>query len=178
MHLRSLVTLILVGLLMAWRIPGFIKQGAATIQSQLWPSLGWGVVTIFAFFFAVLVLIAATVLLAVLFGFSGLGDLTGTTVWIGVLAVLAIFVAFSLAVAYISKIFVAYLGGRLLLARYKPELAESKIWPLVVGLVIFVILAAIPWLGGLVSLVVVLFGLGALWLMGQKLLRPQAAAAG
>lgn len=157
MHLRSLVTLILVGLLMAWRIPGFIKQGAATIQSQLWPSLGWGVVTIFAFFFAVLVLIAATVLLAVLFRFSGLGDLTGTIVWVGVLAVLAIFVAFSLAVAYISKIFVAYLGGRLLLARYKPELAESKIWPLVIGLVIFVILAAIPWLCGLVSLVVVLF---------------------
>jgi hypothetical protein len=136
------------------------------------------VVTIFAFFFAVLVLIAATVLLAVLFRFSGLGDLTGTIVWVGVLAVLAIFVAFSLAVAYVSKIFVAYLGGRLLLARYKPEFAESKIWPLVIGLVIFVILAAIPWLGGLVSLVVVLFGLGALWLMGQKLLRPQAAAAG
>lgn len=177
MHLRTLVTLILVGLLMTWLIPNFIKQGAATIQTRLWPSLGWGGVAIFAIFFAVLVLIAATALLAIIFGFSSLGDLVGTTIWIGVLAVLALLVASSIAIAYVSKILVAYLGGKLLLARYKPEWAESKIWSLVVGLVIFVILAAIPWLGSLFSLAAVLFGLGALWLMGQKWLLPQPKVA-
>jgi hypothetical protein len=46
----------------------------------------------------------------------------------------------------------------------------------VTGLVIFVILAAIPFLGGLVSLVVVLLGLGALWLLGLEALRPGQAA--
>jgi len=28
---------------------------------------------------------------------------------------------------------VAWLGGKLILARVKPELAENKVWPLVIG---------------------------------------------
>jgi hypothetical protein len=36
----------------------------------------------------------------------------------------------------------------------------------VVGVALYVLVRAVPWLGGLVAVVVVLFGLGALWQWG------------
>jgi cytoskeletal protein CcmA (bactofilin family) len=165
--LRSLATLILVGLLMVWLAPGFTRQGATTIRSKPWPSLGWGVVSIFAFFFVLLALIAAVILLSILFGVVTLGDLLGTTIWVGLLAVFALVMVFSLAAGYVSKILISCLGGRLILEQVKPEWAESRVWPVVVGIAIFVVLAAIPFFGGLISLIGVLFGLGALWLLAQ-----------
>ena len=67
------------------------------------------------------------------------------------------------------------MGGKLILAKVKPELAEHRVWPLVIGVVIFAFLAALPWFGGLVSLFAVLFGLGALWLFGRGALQAKAA---
>ncbi len=63
------------------------------------------------------------------------------------------------------------LGGKLILSRIKPEWAEHKIWPLILGVVIFAILVAIPIFGGLVNAIVILLGLGALWLYGRDLLK-------
>jgi hypothetical protein len=45
----------------------------------------------------------------------------------------------------------------------------------VVGVVLFIIITAIPILGGLVNLVVVLLGLGALWLLGRDAYRQRRA---
>jgi len=79
-------------------------------------------------------------------------------------------------VAYVTKVVVSFLGGRLILARLKPDWAEGRIWPLAVGVVLFVVITAIPILGGLVKLVVVLLGLGALWLLGRDVYRQRRAA--
>jgi hypothetical protein len=46
-----------------------------------------------------------------------------------------------------------------------------------VGLVIFAVLVAIPFLGWLINFVVILFGLGALWLIGQERFRRQPPTA-
>jgi hypothetical protein len=44
--------------------------------------------------------------------------------------------------------------------------------------IIFAILVAIPFLGGIINLIVVLLGLGALWMLGMEAFRrPQAVVA-
>ena len=119
-----------------------------------------------------------TSMAAVVLGFITLDNLVGTVIVLGLLVLFALAVLFGIAVAYVTKIVVSFLGGRLILARLKPDWADGRIWPLVVGLVVFVIITAVPWLGGLIGLIVVLLGLGALWLLGLETLRQEADNAG
>ena len=70
-------------------------------------------------------------------------------------------------VAYMAQIVVSCMAGRWLLQRTQPAWAERPIIPLVVGLILYVILTAIPWLGGFVGLLVALLGMGALWDWGR-----------
>jgi cytoskeletal protein CcmA (bactofilin family) len=174
-HLRRLVTLLLVGLLIVWVVPGWTKRVAGALQAKPLPSLGWGVVSIAAFILALLVLLILTIIVAVILGTVTLGGLAGTTAWIGGLTMALLVFFFSIAVTYITKVVVSFLGGRLILARLKPDWADGRIWPLVVGVVLFVIITAIPVLGWLVNLVVVLLGLGALWLLGRDIYRQRRA---
>ena len=175
-HLRRLVTLLLVGLLIVWVVPGWAEKAIGTLRAKPLPSLGWGVVSIAAFILALLVILIATILLAVVLGIITLGGLAGTTVWTGGLTMALLVFFFSVAVTYVTKVVVSFLGGRVILARLQPDWAEGRIWPLVVGVVLFVIITAIPILGWLVSLIVVLLGLGALWLLGRDVYRQRRAA--
>ncbi len=174
-HLRRLITLLLVGLLMVWVIPGWTKRVAGALQDKPLPSLGWGVVAIAAFIFALFVILIVTIIVAVVLGIITLGGLAGTIVQTGILTMALLAFFFSIAVTYITKVVVSFLGGRLILARLKPDWAEGRIWPLVVGVVLFIIITAIPILGWLVKLVVVLLGLGALWLLGRDVYRQRRA---
>jgi cytoskeletal protein CcmA (bactofilin family) len=174
-HLRRLVTLLLVGLLMVWVVPGWAEKATGALRAKPLPSLGWGVVSVAAFILALLVLLIVTILIAVIFGVITLGGLAGTTAWTGILTMALLVFFFSIAVTYITKVVVSFLGGRLILARLKPDWAEGRIWPLVVGVVLFIVITAIPILGWLVNLVVVLLGLGALWLLGRDAYRQRRA---
>jgi len=103
----------------------------------------------------------------IILGVISLGNLVSTSVGVGVVLVSSMMLAFNVSVSYVSKILVGYLVGQLLLARIKPDLAEGRFWPLLLGVVMFAILWSIPILGTIVNIVVILFGLGALWLLGQ-----------
>jgi hypothetical protein len=174
-HLRRLVTLLLVGLLIVWVVPGWTEKATGALRAKPLPSLGWGVVSVAAFILALLVLLIVTIIVAVVLGIITLGGLAGTTAWTGGLTMALLVFFFSIAVTYITKVVVSFLGGRLILARLKPDWADGRIWPLVVGVVLFVVITAIPILGWLVNLVVVLLGLGALWLLGRDIYRQRRA---
>jgi cytoskeletal protein CcmA (bactofilin family) len=174
-HLRRLITLLLVGLLIVWVVPGWTEKATGALRAKPLPSLGWGVVSIAAFFFALLVILIVTILVAVVLGVITLGGLAGTTAWTGGLTMALLGFFFSIAVTYVTKVVVSLLGGRLILAPLKRDWAEGRIWPLVVGVVLFVIITAIPILGWLVNLAVVLLGLGALWLLGRDVYRQRRA---
>jgi cytoskeletal protein CcmA (bactofilin family) len=175
-HLRRLVTLLLVGLLIIWVAPSWTEKATGALQAKPLPSLGWGVVSIAAFALALLVILIVTIIVAVVLGVITLGGLAGTTAWTGALTMALLVFFFSIAVAYVTKVVVSVLGGRLILARLKPDWAEGRIWPLVVGVVLFVIITAIPILGWLLNLIVVLLGLGALWLLGRDVYRQKRAS--
>ncbi len=81
--LRSLITLVLLGLFLVWVVPGFIRGLTNQLQAHVWPSLGWGVVAYAGFFFLILLILFVMILGAVVFGLLTLGGLSGTMVWLG-----------------------------------------------------------------------------------------------
>jgi hypothetical protein len=140
-------------------------------------ALGEGVLSIAAFCFALFALIVVIIIGAIVFGVLTLGQVTGTIIVLGLLAIFALILGFVLAVSFIAQIVVSILSGRMILARIRPDLAASRYWPLVLGVVIFGILSAIPILGVFVNLIAVLFGLGAIWHIGRLRLMNQPTAA-
>lgn len=164
---RDIVTLILVGLFMAWLFPTLLGSMGKRLQENPFPSLGWGFVAWAAFIFGLLVIIFVMVMGAIIFGLLTLGGLSGAIIWAGLLALFALTVSFVLAAAFVTKVAVSLLGGKLILAKINPALAEHKFWPLALGVVLFAFLTAIPVFGWVVETLVVLFGLGALWLLGK-----------
>jgi cytoskeletal protein CcmA (bactofilin family) len=183
--LRTLVTLVLLGLFMFWLFPGFVRALTSKLESKPWPSLGLGVVAYAAFFFLILLILFAVILGAVIFGLLTLGGLSGTLVWVGILALLALIIGFVLAASFLTKIVFGAALGRWILARLSPSLVDHRYWPMLIGVTLIVVLVGllsfplIPGaLGWLLNLVIILFGLGALWLWGRDLIarKPVAAA--
>jgi hypothetical protein len=128
------------------------------------------------FFFAILIILAAMIIGGMLFKALTLGGLMATTILFGIFTIFALVSFFVLAVAFITKIAVAWLGGKLLLDKFNPALAEKKFVPLIVGVVILAILMAIPYVGWIFSLLAVLAGLGAIWMWSGELWRARKAA--
>ncbi len=168
-HLRRLVSLLVIGLLLLWIVPRRIREAAAVLQTRPLPGFGWGIVVAVLIFIVLLIVIIAVVILDIILGLLGLGGLVTTITSLGLLADAVILVAFLITVVYISKIVVSFLVGRLLLERLQPAWAAGRVWPLVVGVVLFVIVTMIPILGWVISLICVFLGLGSLWLVGRDL---------
>ena len=175
-QLRRLITLLLVGALMMWLVPDWTRKIAGVVQAQPLPSLGWGVVAIAAFVLVMLVLVIATVLLAVVFGVVTLGELAGRFAVLGGIVTSTVSFGFSITWAYVTRIVISLLLGQLIFRLFKSTAAEHRWWPMLLGVLIFVIITAIPVLGWLATLATVLLGLGAVWLWGRDWLRSRKAA--
>ncbi len=175
--IRMIVTLLLFGLLLGWLFPSFIQTAIGRIKTAPLPALGEGILSIAAFCFSLFALVIAMIIGAILFGVLTLGEITGTIVVLGLLAIFALIFGFVLVTSFVAQIIVSTLGGQFILARIKPELAENKYWPLVIGVVLFAILVAVPFVGPLINLIVVLFGLGAIWYLGRAKLNKTPVAA-
>jgi uncharacterized membrane protein len=84
---------------------------------------------------------------------------------------------FVLFVLYISKVIVAYLVGYAILNRFAPNVLRYKVLSLLLGLLIYVLLVGIPYLGWVIALLVTAVGLGAAWIYyreGRNLVNEQA----
>jgi hypothetical protein len=181
--LRTSITLVLIGLALLWLFPSFVQGLSAKLQTAFLPSLGWGIVAYAGFFFMLLFTIVVMVLGGLLFGVLTLGGLAGTVVWLGILALFALIFGFVLLTSFVAKIVFGQAIGKWILSRANSPLAEHRIWPMVIGVIITVAVIAllsfplIPgFLGWLLNFAIVLCGLGALWLWGRERLvrRPIA----
>jgi Ni,Fe-hydrogenase I cytochrome b subunit len=167
--LRTVVTLVLFGLLLGWLFPLFMRKVMDKLQTKPAASFGWGIVACAAFFFVILLVIVIMVIGGVVFGLLTLDGISSTFVWVGLLAIFELIVGFLLVVSFLTKILVAWLGGKLILNRFNPALAEHKLWPLFLGVLIVALALALPFVGWLFGLVVMFLGLGALWFWGRDL---------
>jgi hypothetical protein len=174
-QLRRFIALLVVGLLLVWVVPRSVQEAAAALQSRPWGSLGWGVLVVVFVCIAVPVIAFLMIVLDIIFGGLGFGGLVVSVTGLGFLTNAAIVVSFLIAVGYITKVVVSFLVGRMILGRIREPWGAGRVWPLVVGVVIFALVRAIPILGWFIGLFVTLFGLGALWLMVWAALRRRRA---
>jgi cytoskeletal protein CcmA (bactofilin family) len=176
-NLRSLVALLLVGLILIWIAPNWVRRRAGTVLDRPLASLGWGVLGLVAFLALGVAILLATLVLAVILGLLTLGGLVALIVGLGLVAEVVLVLIFWISTNYLAQIVVSFLAGLLLVEAVRPGWGSGRVLPLVVGLILYVILRAIPVLGLIVGLAVVLLGLGALfhWVW-TKLRRSPAAS--
>jgi len=171
------ITLLIVGILLLWLLPGWTQQLTHGIQSRPLSSLGWGIVMVLLATAAAIAITGITILLAAIFG-SFLWNLAPLILGTGFLANATLITSFFLFIGYVPAIALSYLGGQRLFQQIQPTQSSTQsskqILPLVVGTLIFVLLTVIPILGGLIQPVTTLLGLGALWHWGRTQLRPNS----
>ena len=163
-RLRDLVTLLIIGGVALWLIPSKIDQWSNEVRRRPLAAGGWGLVAYIIGFIGAAILFLLILAIGISFAVVTLWGLTWTW-WAIALAALALaFALFVLAVAYGSKIIVAYLVGRLILERFGAQPDMRKPWPLLLGLALYVLVCGIPYLGWAISLLVTFLGLGGIWL--------------
>ena len=176
-YLQRLATLLLIGALLLWLAPAWTRRLADTVEERPLPSLGWGVLAAAAFVVAMLLLLIGTIAVAAMLGFAQMGSLAALIVGVGMLVNGALLLSGIGFMAFVAQAVIAFTAGRWLLQKTQPAWAERPYIPLVVGVVLYMVLRAVPGLGTLVGLLVVLLALGALWKWGQAVLqRPRPAA--
>jgi cytoskeletal protein CcmA (bactofilin family) len=159
---RRLVTLLLIGLLIAWLAPRWIMAPAEKLLARPLPSLGLGLVGLVAAPLTWLVALGVIILIAVIFGLLSLGSLTVLILLAGLPALGLAFAAIVFALSYLCPAIVAYLGGRWILSRIRPAWNDKVYAPVLVGLLILGLLFAVPVAGGLLEFLIILAGLGAM----------------
>jgi len=157
----DLLPLLIIGLILAWLFPRFLKGSAKNLRASPLADVGLGLLAYIVGYGAtalLLVLILAIGVFFVAIRFWGLAWLT----WgVGLSSLGLAFWVFTLAVGYLSKIVVSFYVGDLILGRMADTIWR-RLGAVVVGLLIFVLLIAIPVLGYVITFLVILFGLGAI----------------
>jgi hypothetical protein len=175
-RVRDLVTLLVLGGLAVWRIPALLDRLADQAWASPLPAAGWGLVMVIVGYAGPAVLAVLILILGILLGVVTLGGLAGIAFGVGFSGLALAFALFLLAVAYGSKLIVAYLAGKLALQRFAPQYADSGVWPMVLGVVLYILIRSIPLLGWLVGVAVMFVGLGAMWLLFREWRRTPTPA--
>ncbi|MCO6452506.1 MAG: polymer-forming cytoskeletal protein [Caldilineales bacterium] len=165
---RQFVSLLLVGLIMTFLTTGFTNAIVGKFHSRMWQSLVVGLIALFGAFAVLLIFLLMILLLLVVLTQLTLGALAAIAGIVSLVILAAAILVLLIISFWISRVVIAVWLGRLIFSRISPKLAESRIWPLVLGLVIIVLLMAIPILGFVVSFVIALAGLGAVALWGLQ----------
>lgn len=174
---RSVISLLIVGLLIIWLLPKCVKRYADVLAAKPLPSLGWGIVALFAIPLAILIIGGFTAGLAVIFGVITIGSLSLTIIMLGLFLIFSIILATYLVAVWGAKIVVSIWLGRLIAQQSSTNLDQNRFWSFLIGLVIIVLLSSIPILGGLLSFVIFLLGLGALVLWFWQIYKGETTSA-
>jgi cytoskeletal protein CcmA (bactofilin family) len=166
-QLQRLLTLILIGWLMLRFVPTWTQSLAATVQTRPLASLGWGIISFLGIWAMMIVITIAASILATIFAFT-LPNLILPTIGLGILANLSLVIGFLIFASYVPQIILSFLGGQWLLHKIRLNVSNRRFTSLIIGLVVFVILTAIPVFGDILSLIIIFAGLGALWILWRS----------
>jgi hypothetical protein len=160
--IRRLVALLLVGALIGWLMPGWIRRLSDTIQGRPLPSLGLGALNLVAAPLILLTLIGVVIMTGIVFAALSLGNLAAPIIITGLLLIGIAVMAFILSAAYLCQAAIAYIGGRWILSKFHLASEPHLMWSLLLGLLISGLVFAIPVAGWVIQLFVIFIGLGAI----------------
>jgi len=173
---KSFLKFLIVGGLILWAFPRQFKGWVEKVRKDSLASAGYGtIVLINGYLLPVIILFLLVGLLLALLYLS-LNSLAWMSFWGGLGLLMTFVTLFLTATAFLSKAIVAYLVGELILSRIPPRTLRCPIVPLMLGLLLYVPLASIPYVGFFIGLVVTLLGLGSIWLTRKQALTPAEAS--
>ena len=169
------IALFLLGILLYLLWPKQMERVEDQITAHPWRSLGLGFLAAILFPFAFMLAVVIIILLAILLGVISLGHLAGPILALGFLLLGLAAVVFCIAGLLAAKSIFGYLVGSRILQSSVEDSGWGVVLILLVGLLLYELVALVPFLGWLVALVVILLGWGAmasvLWIKDAK---PQA----
>jgi hypothetical protein len=171
--LRAFATFLFLGLLAIWIIPKPLNRWSEVVRRSPLKSFGAGILVVIVGYAGIILLIALVLALGIFLIVLKLNDLGSAVLTLGLPAVGLLLGALNFTIAFVSKLVVIFFLGKILLERVSPKALKHNFWPLLLGLVIYLLLRAIPWLGWGIGVVVTLIGLGAIWL---GLSRPKSTS--
>ena len=142
----SFLSTLILGVVLLRLYPLFARRVTATIRERPGVSFGWGAVAL-----------VATPLVAISF-----------VVTLLALPIGVILLALYGVTIYLARVYALLCLGQFVVRRQTGS--SSLTWPFVTGLFLYTLLSLIPVVGGLVTLLAILFGLGALLMTKQKLI--------
>jgi hypothetical protein len=178
--IRQFVAVLLVALLALWLVPRAFGVAEAEVRERPLPSFGWGIGSVIGYVVLIVVISVVVALVAVIFGLLGFGTLVGIDLFGGFVLVSAVTLAFIIAAAFLADAIVGLALARAFAARTgRPGATSgtgsmvgrdrmSDLGLLAVGVAIVVVLTSLPIVGPWLKIVVVLVGLGALWLAWRR----------
>jgi cytoskeletal protein CcmA (bactofilin family) len=171
--LRRYASILAIGVLMLWLLPRVIRGAADAARGRPLVSFALGILGVIGVVVVLVLVILVTVLVAIALGLLGLASLTGAIVFGGILAAGVVAFLVFLALAFGAQATVGLALGRLL---FRGRSFLSGLGALAFGVLVVVLVSAIPVAGGWLEALLVLLGLGALVLMvrpGRRRLAEQ-----
>lgn len=166
-RLREFLPLLIVGLIVYWFWRERLEESAHVIRSRPLASLGIGLVglviagAVVGAFILVFILILMTGIWIGRVSFWNLSWLLWSIAFPFTALIFSLFMAF---LSYATKGITTYAMTTAVIERFAPRLGRYRWLLLVIGLIIYVFLRAIPTLGWVISIVVTAWGIGAAWL--------------
>lgn len=165
-RIGEFIALLIVGGLFFYQMPRRAEEAMVVYEETPFANIGWGTLVALLFPAFLVLLVMVIIFLAVLFGIITLGQLAGTIVSVGMLTFGSVWVLAGLVFWMLSKTLFGYLVGQKLMERVRPDSLDGR-WAvliaLAIGLLIYEILRAIPFIGIFFALLVILIGVGALF---------------
>ncbi len=152
-RIRQFITFLIVGGLVAWLIPTRLSAWSEGLRKSPFASGGYGIVVFISGFVGAVLLFILVLAEGFFIRYLTLRLLSLAFWGLSLSSLWLAFSIFMVFVVFISKIVVSYLVGLLILGRLIPKAAGRRIWPLLLGLIIYVLLTGIPLLGFAVGLI-------------------------
>lgn len=158
------IGLLIVAALVLWLAREPFMAAYDQLKAQPLPSFAWGLGSLVAFPFFLLMLIFIAIALAIFVSFVTLGELTGLTLALSGTAIGSFVLIVTILAYLVGKVLVGYVVGQWLLGQVAPSVLDNRygpFWAILLGVFLFELLRAVPLFGWMLGLVVVSFGFGA-----------------
>jgi cytoskeletal protein CcmA (bactofilin family) len=165
-RLRHLVSVLLVGVVALLLLPRTTAAWAETIRTRPAASLLSGSLGLLAFIALLVVAFVVIVFVAILLGVATLGELVPMVIVGGIVSYAALIVGFWLVAAFLAEALTGLAVGGI---AFRDSSFVTRLAALLTGVFPIALLLNVPYLGGILGFIVLLFGLGSicLWLIGQ-----------
>lgn len=179
---RQFVAVLLIAILVLWFWPRLLVRAETEVREKPVPAIGWGFAALVGYIVLIVVVVIAMIILAIIFGILGFGGLLWIDIVGAIVAILGATLFYVVAGLFLADAIVGLTFARWAFDRYGRSGAmygaagaggPAREWYadlglIAAGVVAVVVLTSLPGIGWLFKLLVVVLGLGSLWLAWRR----------